>query len=1001
MALGFIWLLCLTSAAAVDPSRRFVYPDADGKLVYDTDTDGNRIVDFSYAGYASGNRTLPIVKPKVLVEPIAGDNTARIQAAIDYVSTLPMDSDGLRGAVQLSRGSFPLLGRLRIESSGVILRGTGSDQNGTKLLAAGHDRTNVIRICGRNDRHTLGLLKTRQAKIPCGSKSIELESFEPIEVGDQVVITRHSTKAWIAAIGNRFPTDEKGSWLDWRPDTMDVEWHREIESITDNAINLDAPLTESLDGVLAQWSISRFRWPGRIEQVGVENLAIESEFDHANPQDENHAWGGIAIENARDCWVQGVTFRGLAGSAVAVWETGSRVTVSDCQSSAPVSENAGYRRHTFYTSGGQTLFIRCSSIDGRHDFAVGHLASGPTVFSFCRADRASEFSGPIESWASGVLYDNVTLDGGGLALTNRETQQQGIGWSATNCVLWQCTAPTITCRQPPLGDNWSIGCWGEFIGDGHWRSMNEFVTPHSLFEAQGRERGVDVAVHKIVRDALAPDCPSIETVLAAAGHPTTQSVSPPVQTRTIERRNGWLVCDNQLLIGGRANTVWWRGSILPRRAGELGVGVTRFVPGREGYGFTDDLGALARDLSKRRIVLLEHHWGLWYDRRRDDHQMVRRIDGNVWPPFYEQPWARSGHGRAWDGLSKYDLTKFNPWYFARLKMLAAEFSRHGQLLWQQMYFQHNVLEAGAHWADFPWRSANCLQDVGFPEPPPYVNNKRIFMADQFYDITHPVRRELHRLYIQHCLSQLGDSRNVVFSIGEEFTGPESFVRFWLETIADWRQKHGQKILVSLGCTKDVQDTILEDPQLASQIDIIEQKYWWYTKDGGTFAPQGGVNQAPRQQLREYRGEKGISPISIVRQVSEYRLRYPDKAVVCSHPPKSSWWAAVAGASIVDLPSGTSPDLLKFFVNASPDQSTGPNSFVMASLVSRDGFEKLVLVAENVDPNKLSDLATNMSICQVDMRTGEVSAYDPGRTERDSLPNKFSAPALFWLRKSNL
>jgi len=126
-------------------------------------------------------------------------------------------------------------------------------------------------------------------------------------------------------------------------------------------------------------------------------------------------------------------------------------------------------------------------------------------------------------------------------------------------------------------------------------------------------------------------------------------------------------------------------------------------------------------------AVLEHHWGLWYDRRRDDHEMVRRIDGEVWPPFYEQPWARSGVGTAWDGLSKYDLTKFNPWYFARLKSFADLCDRKGLVLVQQTYFQHNILEAGAHWADFPWRPANCLQATGFPEPPPYVNKKRVFM----------------------------------------------------------------------------------------------------------------------------------------------------------------------------------------------------------------------------------------------------------------------------------
>ena len=229
-----------------------------------------------------------------------------------------------------------------------------------------------------------------------------------------------------------------------------------------------------------------------------------------------------------------------------------------------------------------------------------------------------------------------------------------------------------------------------------------------------------------------------------ASQPLTKSSTP---TLPLSIRSGWLYAGDQLLVGNRGGTMWWRGSMLPSRTSEFGVGVTRFAPGRSGTGFTDDLGELTDAMVANNQAVLEHHWGLWYDRRRDDHEMIRRIDGEVWGPFYEQPWARSGQGLAWDGLSKYDLEKFNPWYFARLNQFAVECESRGRILLQQMYFQHNILEAGAHWADFPWRSANCLQHVGFQEPPPYVGKKRIFQADEFYDVSHPVRRALHAAYM--------------------------------------------------------------------------------------------------------------------------------------------------------------------------------------------------------------------------------------------------------------
>ena len=55
--------------------------------------------------------------------------------------------------------------------------------------------------------------------------------------------------------------------------------------------------------------------------------------------------------------------------------TAKRVTVADCDSTRPVSEVGGHRRHTFSTSGQQTFFLRCTADGGRHDFAVGHLAA--------------------------------------------------------------------------------------------------------------------------------------------------------------------------------------------------------------------------------------------------------------------------------------------------------------------------------------------------------------------------------------------------------------------------------------------------------------------------------------------------------------------------------------------------------------------------------------------------------------------------------------------------
>ena len=63
--------------------------------------------DLSYAGYDGGGVALPAyerIAARETLSPIAGDNHASVQAALDAVSALPLDARGIRGAVLLTAG---------------------------------------------------------------------------------------------------------------------------------------------------------------------------------------------------------------------------------------------------------------------------------------------------------------------------------------------------------------------------------------------------------------------------------------------------------------------------------------------------------------------------------------------------------------------------------------------------------------------------------------------------------------------------------------------------------------------------------------------------------------------------------------------------------------------------------------------------------------------------------------------------------------------------------
>src|SRR5437773_1219577 len=321
---------------AAPPPQAPVSLDKNGKLAYATTDHGDRVPDFSYCGYRLGEVAIPDVPVRVVVPRRDGDQTARIQAAIDYVASLPPDAKGFRGAILLQEGRYSINGGLKIAASGVVLRGSGIGQ--TVLLAAGEDRRTLIRIAGAADRKidpdaTLVI----DSYAPVHSTRLNLHAPGPLKVGQTVLVRRPCTAEWIKALGMDNMGGERHAF-NWKPGERVLEWDRTITAKKDNQITLDGPLTTALDEQFGGASVAAYTWPGRISNVGVENLSCESAFDPENPKDESHAWFAITIENAADAWVRQVMFAHFAGSAVAVMESAKRVTVEDCKSLAPVSE---------------------------------------------------------------------------------------------------------------------------------------------------------------------------------------------------------------------------------------------------------------------------------------------------------------------------------------------------------------------------------------------------------------------------------------------------------------------------------------------------------------------------------------------------------------------------------------------------------------------------------------------------------------------------------------
>jgi hypothetical protein len=314
-------------------------------------------IDFSYAGYEAGGRAIPSVKAVLLVKPSSGDDTALIQGALDRVAERPIGADGFRSAVLLASGRFRVKGQLHLRVSGVVLRGSGVGANGTVIVAEGIGRRTLIEAGAEKDE-SLDTAVAVKADVPAGGQSLDLASIAGLKVGDHVVVRRPSTDEWINAIGmTGLPGTFANQRLDWKPGSHDLVWDRTITAVNPqaNQVEIDAPITTAMEQKYGGGTLARVKENTAPGHIGIENLVLGSSYDATRPKDEDHSWIAILLDHVQDAWVRDVTARHFVSSAVRVNLRGRRITVENCRSEAPVSEEGGYRRQSFLLYGQQAV----------------------------------------------------------------------------------------------------------------------------------------------------------------------------------------------------------------------------------------------------------------------------------------------------------------------------------------------------------------------------------------------------------------------------------------------------------------------------------------------------------------------------------------------------------------------------------------------------------------------------------------------------------------------
>ncbi|MEE1945287.1 discoidin domain-containing protein [Pedobacter sp. KR3-3] len=508
--LSIAFLLALNFIAikeTVAQQTEWVKYDQKGKLSYKTTAKGDRIMDFSHAGYQGGGMPLPTIATAVKVKPSGtGDDTKTIQNAIDQVAKMPL-KNGFRGAVELSPGVFTCANAIILSESGIVLRGNGSEKGGTTIKMIGEPHTAIVigrgntkvALGNTEDKEQLALASTRlaDAYVPAGVSVFKVLDTKNFKVGDTIAIQRPVTDAWISfmKMDDMYREGKKQTWLGTGRQELSK---RIIKAIGGNQITIDVPLADSYDAKFLEpmgANVVKLRILNRVTNVGVEGLHIqcaplETDYGHA-------PYAAVRV-GGDDCWVKNVFAEETMNSTVLA---GDRITMQKVKIKHTYTNLGASKPADFSLEGSQNLIDRCEATGGNTYFVwTSSLVTGPNVVLNSTFRGIGSRIQPHQRWATGLLVDNCSIPDGNIDFMNRGIAGSGHGWTMAWAVAWNCVAKSYIIQNPPGAANWAIGCIGlreqtarlfdsaPIIPDGNFDSHGKPVAIQSLYLAQLEER---------------------------------------------------------------------------------------------------------------------------------------------------------------------------------------------------------------------------------------------------------------------------------------------------------------------------------------------------------------------------------------------------------------------------------------------------------------------------------------------------------------------------------
>ena len=474
--------------------RSSLYPE--GWFPGSKDAEGRFLHDFSYAGYHQGEREIPDNPSGAIYDvtqpPYSADNSGTTDATASIQSAINDASSTAGGIVYLPPGTYNVSPGsnsygLRIQNSGVVIRGAGTDQTficNTEMVMRG--KKVFLFQPSSGNWHTPLSGSSVDMSEDCGYplNVIPLENVAGFNVGDTVILRTDCTDDFIA--------DHQMSGI-WDSSLLGITFCRRITAIDTiaNTITIDIPTRYYLK---IRDNARVYKVAPHMKECGIEDLSIGMlEHTGSGWGDDDYAIEGtgayevhgchlIFFRHAMDCWARRVnTYRPptnigdyhMLSNGIQCYKS-IHITVKDCDVRRPQYEGGGGNGYGYMHCGNDCLIQECIAVHTRHNYDFKSMWTSGNVFHRCRGETprlASDFHMHL---SVANLFDSTTVDGDWLQAVYRPYGTVIHGHSTTESVFWNTYG--IGSGTAVQSSQWG---WGYVIGTSGGRHSVERNTSYN------------------------------------------------------------------------------------------------------------------------------------------------------------------------------------------------------------------------------------------------------------------------------------------------------------------------------------------------------------------------------------------------------------------------------------------------------------------------------------------------------------------------------------------